>query len=264
MEELIEKYDVMGVIGNGASLDIQKEAGVKEADLVIALTRNDELNIFACLVAKFLGCTNTVARVRNPDYRRQIGVMKKDLGISMIVNPEKETAREILNLINLPSAARVEYFANGKAILVETIVNKDSLLAGESLLSLGQKLTSNVLICAVQRENKIYIPSGNFVIQEGDKIHFTSDIRNLNDFLRETNLLKSPLKNIMIVGGGRIGYYLADALAGKKYTVKLIEKNMAKAQSLAQLLPNVSAVEMEPVTIFSWSRESNPQMPSLH
>ena len=240
VEELIEKYDVMGVIGNGASLDIQREAGVKDANLVIALTRNDELNIFACLVAKFLGCSNTVARVRNPDYRNQIAVMKDDLGISMIVNPEKETAREILNLINLPSAARVEYFANGKAILVETVVSKDSLLAGESLFSLGQKLSSNVLICAVQREDKIFIPSGNFVIQEGDMIHFTSDIRNLNDFLRETNLMKSPLKNIMIVGGGRIGYYLADALSGKKYSVKLIEKNLDKAKALAQSLPNIS------------------------
>lgn len=240
VEELIEKYDIMGVIGNGACLDIQKEANVSEADLVIALTRNDELNIFACLVAKRLGVKNTVARVRNPDYRRQITEMKEDLGISMIVNPERETAKEIFNLINLPAAARVEHFANGKAMLIEVVAQKGCLMIGESLFSLGQKLSSNALVCAVQRGDKVFIPSGNFIIEENDKLHFTADAKNLGGFLRETGLVKSPLKNIMIVGGGKIGYYLADALAKKKYMVKLIEQDMEKAKALAQALPNVS------------------------
>lgn len=239
VEELVEKYDVMGVIGNGACLDMQKEAHVSEADLVIALTRNDELNIFACLVAKRLGGKNTVARVRNPDYRRQIMEMKEELGISMIVNPERETAQEIFNLINLPSAARVEHFANGKAMLVETVVQKGCLMIGESLFSLGKKLASKALICAVQRGRRVYIPSGDFIIEENDKIHFTSDVKNLGDFLRETGLVKSPLKTVMIVGGGRIGYYLADVLTKKKYKVKLIERDLAKAENLAQTLPKV-------------------------
>ncbi len=240
VEELVEKYDVMGVIGNGASSDIQKEAGVGDADLVITLTRNDELNIFACLVARRLGGKHTVARVRNPDYRKQIAEMKDELGISMIINPERETAREIFNLINLPSVARVEHFANGKAMLVEVVADKGCLMIGESLVSLGKKISSNALICAVQRGNDVFIPSGNFVIEENDKIHFTSDLKNLGDFLRETGLVKSPLKNVMIVGGGRIGYYLADALAKKKYKVKLIEHDAAKADVLAQALSNVS------------------------
>lgn len=240
VEELVEKYDIMGVIGNGACLDIQKEANVSEADLVIALTRNDELNIFACLVAKRLGVKNTVARVRNPDYRRQITEMKEDLGISMIVNPERETAKEIFNLINLPAAARVEHFANGKAMLIEVVAQKGCLMIGESLFSLGQKLSSNALVCAVQRGDEVFIPSGNFIIEENDKLHFTADAKNLGGFLRETGLVKSPLKNIMIVGGGKIGYYLADALAKKKYMVKLIEQDIEKAKALAQALPNVS------------------------
>lgn len=240
VEELVEKYDITGVIGNGACLDIQKEANVSDADLIIALTRNDELNIFACLVANRLGVKNTVARVRNPDYRRQITEMKEDLGISMIVNPERETAGEIFNLINLPSAARVEHFANGKAMLVEVVVQKGCLMIGESLFSLGKKLSSNALICAVQRGDNVFIPSGNFIIEENDKLHFTADVKNLGDFLRETGLVKSPLKRIMIVGGGRIGYYLADFLAKKKYTVKLIEQDTEKAETLAQALPNVS------------------------
>lgn len=240
IEGLIEKYDVFGVVGNGASMDIQKEGGVEETDLVIALTRNDELNIFACLVAKRLGVQNTVARVRTPDYRRQIMEMKDDLGISMVVNPERETAGEIFNMLNLPSVARIEHFAEGKVSLVEVIAEKGCSLIGESLLSLGRKLTSKVLICAVQRGEEVIIPSGSFIFEEGDKVHFTADGKNLGDFLSEVHLAKSPLKKIMIVGGGRIGFYLADALSKKKYAVKLIEENAAKAEELAEALGKVT------------------------
>lgn len=240
IESLIEKYDVFGVVGNGACMDIQKEANVEDADLVIALTRNDELNVFACLVSKRLGVKNTVARVRNPAYRKQITEMKDDLGISMVVNPERETANEIFNMINLPSVARIEHFAEGKVLLVEVIAEKGCSLIGESLISLGKILTSRVLICAVQRRGRVFIPSGNFTIEEGDKIHFTADVKNLGDFLSEVNLARSPLKNIMIVGGGRIGFYLADALSKKKYKVKLIEEDAAKAEELAESLPGVT------------------------
>lgn len=242
VEKLIEKYDVMGVVGNGASMDIQTEAGVKDAQLVIALTRSDEANILACLVAKKVGAQNTIARVRNPDYRRQIAEMKDDLGISMVVNPERETADEIFNLVNLPSVAQIEHFAEGKVSLVEVVAEKGCSLIGETLISLGKKLTSKVLICAVQRGDEVIIPSGHFEIAAGDKIHFTSNAKMLGDFLREVNLVKSPLKNIMIVGGGRISYYLADSLSKKKYTVKLIEHDMSHAEELAEDLPKVTVV----------------------
>ena len=240
VETLIEKYDVFGVVGNGACMDIQSAANVESADLVISLTRNDELNVFACLVAKRLGVKNTVARVRNPAYRKQIAEMKDDLGISMVVNPERETANEIFNMINLPSVVRIEHFAEGKVLLVEVVAAKGCALIGESLISLGKKLTSRVLICAVQRGDAVIIPSGNFTIEEGDKIHFTADVKNLGDFLTEVNLVKSPFKNIMIVGGGKIGYYLADALSNKKYKVKLIENNPERAEELAESLPRVT------------------------
>ena len=240
VETLIERYDVSGVVGNGACMDIQREADVESADLVIALTRNDELNVFVCLVAKRLGVKNTVARVRNPAYRKQIAEMKDDLGISMVVNPEQETANEIFNMINLPSVARIEHFAEGKVLLVEVVAEKGCALVGESLISLGKKLKSRVLICAVQRGDSVTIPSGHFTIEEGDKIHFTADAKNLGDFLAETGLVKSPLRNIMIVGGGRVGFYLADALSKKKYKVKLIENNPARAEELAESLPRVT------------------------
>lgn len=242
IEELIEKYDVFGVVGNGACMDIQKEAGVADADLVIVLTRSDELNILACLVAKKVGAKNTVARVRNPDYRKQIGVMKNDLGISMIVNPERETANEIFNLINLPSVAQIEHFAKGRVLLVEIVVEKGCTLIGETLTSLGKQLNTKMLICAVQRGDQVIIPSGNFMIEEGDKIHITSDSKALGDFFAEVNLAKNTLKNVMIVGGGRTGFYLADALSKKNYAVKLIEDDIEDAEELAQFLPRVTVI----------------------
>ena len=242
IEGLIEKYDISGIVGNGACLDIQREAGVRGADLAIALTNSDELNVFACLVAKKNGVKNTVARVRNPDYRKQIMEMKDELGISMIVNPEQDTAAEIFNLINLPSIAQAEHFAKGRVLLVEIVAEKGCALIGETLITLGKKLNTKVLICAVQRGQNVIIPTGNFVIEEGDRIHLTSDAKSLRDFLAEVNLVKSPLKNIMIVGGSRIAYYLANELSKKKYKIKLIESNLAVAEELASELPRVTVI----------------------
>ena len=242
VERLIERYDVFGVVGNGACMDIQREAGVYEADLVIVLTRSDELNILACLVAKKIGAKNTIARVRNPDYRRQVAVMKDDLGIAMIVNPERETANEIFDLINLPSIAQVEHFSKEKVLLAQIVAEKGCPLIGEDLISLGKKLKTKVLICAIQRGEEVFIPSGNFIIQEGDRIHFTTEAKALGDFLSEIKLYQSPFRNIMIVGGSKIAYYLADALSHKRYKVKLIENDPQIANELAQLLPEVTIV----------------------
>ena len=242
IEKVIEKYDVQGVVGNGASMDIQIEAGMKNADIAIILTKSDELNVFACLVAKKLGVKNTIARVRNPEYRQQIIAMKDELGISMIVNPEKDTATEIFNLISLPAIVEVERFANGKVLLAEVAVESDCTLIGETLISIGKKLNTKALICAIQRGEEVIIPSGEFTIQEGDKICFTANAKDLRDFLTEANIIKSPLKNIMIVGGTKAAYYLADKLSQKRYNIKLIEENSAIADELADKLPRVVVV----------------------
>ena len=242
IEDLIERYDVQGIVGNGACLDIQREAGASDADVIISLTKSDELNVFACLVAKKLGVKNTIARVRNPEYRGQILEMKDELGISMIVNPEQDTAAEIAHLINLPEIAKVERFAEGRVLLVEIVAEAGCALVGETLISIGKKLNTKVLICAVQRGEEIIIPSGHFVIQKGDRIHFTSDARALRDFLSEINMLRSPLKNIMIVGGSPIAYYLADELSAGKYKVKLIVSDRERAEELADELPRVTVI----------------------
>lgn len=242
IDKYVEKYDVQGVVGNGASMEIQQEAGMKNADVAIVVTKHDELNIFACLVAKQLGVKHTIARVRNPEYHRQISTMKDTLGISMVVNPEQDTANEIFNLIRLPEIAKSERFANGKALLVNVVVEKDCLLIGESLISIGKKFNTRVLICAVERGSEVIIPGGRFTIQEGDKIYFTANARELREFLFEANIIKSPLRNIMIVGGSKIAYYLATHLSNKKYKVKLVEGNIKLADELADKLPKVTVV----------------------
>lgn len=243
IESVIEHYDVFGVVGNGASREIQQEAGVSSADLVIVLTKSDELNIYACLVAKNIGAKNTIARVRNPEYRGQIMDMQDSLGISMIVNPEMDTAREIFHLINLPSIAQIERFAKGRALLVEIEVESGNMLIGETLISLGRSLKTKVLICAVQRGKDVVIPTGNFEIQEGDRIYFTADANSLAAFLTEINLVRSPLKSVMIVGGDKVGFYLADMLSSKRYKIKLIENDKKRAEELATILPKITVIE---------------------
>lgn len=243
VDSLIEKYDVFGVVGNGACADIQKEAKVKSSDIFIALTGSDELNVFACLVAKKAGVANTIARVRNPDYRQQIIDMKDELGISMIVNPERETAAEIFKLIDLPSVTDMEHFAKGKVSLVEITVDKDCSLIGETLTSMGRRIQVKVLICAVQRDEEVIIPSGHFMFRVGDKVYLAADSASLGSFLSEINVVKSPLRQIMIVGGGRISYYLAEALSKKRrYKVKLVVNDKAEAESFADQLPKVTVI----------------------
>ena len=242
VEELIARFDVSGVVGNGACRDVQREAKMKDADLAVALTNSDELNIFACLVAKKLGVKNTIARVRNPAYHKQIMDMKDELGISMIVNPERDTSREIFNLINLPSIAQIEYFAKGRVLLVEVVADGGCPLVGESLVSISRRINTRVLICAVQRGEDVIIPSGNFGIEEGDRIYFTADAHSLSNFLSEVNLISSPFKKIMIVGGGRTGFYLAEELSAKKFKVKLIENDKRTAEDLAERLDKVTVI----------------------
>lgn len=244
IENLIERYDVTGVVGNGACADIQREAGVRSADFVIALTPSDEKNILACMVANTIGADYTIARVRNPEYYAQINDMKDRLGISMIVNPEKETAGEIFDMLNLPSVNQIEHFAGGKVSLVEIVVEDGCALIGESLYGLKDKYDANVLICAVQRGEEVIIPSGNFVIQEGDRINFTADSDSLGGFLSEIRLNKSPLRKVIIVGGDKIAFYLAESLSStrKRFNVKLIENDTAICEDIASKLPKVTVI----------------------
>lgn len=242
IEDIINTYDVMGICGNGVSYEIQKSAGTDKADLFIALTVTDETNMLACLIAKRLGAKNTIARVRDVDYNKQIELMRGTLEITRTINPELESAKEILRIINFPEALKVESFAHGDADITEFFISNDSPIAGLSLMQINQKLGVSVLICAVERGSEVFIPNGQFVIKGNDKIYIVSSQAESKAFVSKLGLSKTKLKNIMIIGASKIAYYLAEALVNNKYNVKIIEVNQDKAKAIAESIKGANVV----------------------
>ncbi len=242
IEQVIDEYDVMGLVGNGASYDVQKDAGVDKSSLVIAATSSDETNILSCLVAKKLGAKYTIARVRSFEYMNQTKFIQKDLGISMTFNPEYESTDEIMKIINFPEALRVDSFNNGHVDLVEIFIPEGSPLVGKSLIEIYQTYQVKVLVCAVQRNDDVLIPTGSFIIQGKDRIHITAKRSNLRKFLNKLGLIEDKIQNVMIVGGGKMALYLGDQLLKNKYDVKIIEKDYSRCIELSQLLPKATII----------------------
>lgn len=234
--------DVMCIEGNGASHEIQLEAGVDKSDLVIACTSKDELNMLCCLLAKKLGAKKTVARVRAPEYFKNLKLIQEDLGLSMAINPELDAANEIARLLILPSATKVELFAKGRVELVEYKIPSKSPINNISLKELYKKYKIQLLICAVSREDRVYIPDGEFKLRAGDKIYITATHRNIENFFKLITHSNSKVKTVIIIGGGRICYYLALKLADIGIKVKIIEKDMEKCTQLIELLPRASVI----------------------
>ncbi len=238
----VDAYDVMGICGNGASREILEEAGAAKAKLIIAATPSDELNILSCLMAKRMGTENTIARVRNPDYATQNQFLRDELGINMIVNPEFETANEISRIIRFPSAAHLDSFARGKIEIASIRIHSDNPLCGLPIYDLRKKTRAKVLICAIQRDDEVFIPSGDFVIKCDDVISITGSRSELTSFMRQCGVYKHKVNNVMIIGGGRIGYYLAKLLSDTGRSIKLIEQNEEKCYSLCDSLPDVTVI----------------------
>ena len=243
VEDIINQLDVKGVVGNGASYDVQMNAEVNKADLLIAVTSNDEINIICCLLAKKLGVKQTIARVRNPEYNKQMSLMANELGISMSVNPELDAANEISRILRFPSAIKVETFANGSADLVEIKVVSSSPLVHKSLMNIRMKYQMNFLICAVKRDGKVIIPSGEFIIEENDNIYITANSQTLTKLFKTWGIYKAQVKDCIIVGGGKISYYLADQLVNNGISVKIIEKDETKCLELSEALSKVSIIK---------------------
>lgn len=242
VEQLVNAYDVMGVVGNGASYEIQKSARVEKADLLIATTPSDEINILSCIVSKMLGVKATVARVRSYDYSNQTNLMVKNLGINMIINPEMMTADEIMNVINFPEAISIESFAKGNVEMIEIYVSEQSPLVGAKLASFYDKFQVQILVCAIQRGEEVVIPDGNFVIMPKDKIHLTATKANLKLFLQKIGLAETKIKDALIIGGGKISLYLAKKLLKNKFKVKIIEKDLQRCIELNELLPSATII----------------------
>ena len=237
IQDITNTYDVMGLVGNGASYSTQMEAGIEETDLIIAVTDSDELNLLCCTVAKRVGKPAAIARVRTPDYSEETGYLREQLGLALIINPELEAAREVARILYLPTALEVNSFAHGQAELVKFKVPEGNLLNGLSLAYLGKNITNDILICAVERNGEVYMPNGDFVLQSGDVVSFVSERHIARDFLKQIGLATRQVKDTMIIGASKAAYYLAKELLNMGISVKIIEKEKENCESLSVKLP---------------------------
>ena len=237
IQDITNTYDVMGLVGNGASYSTQMEAGIEETDLIIAVTDSDELNLLCCTVAKRVGKCAAIARVRTPDYSEETGYLREQLGLALIINPELEAAREVARILYLPTALEVNSFAHGQAELVKFKVPEGNLLNGLSLAYLGKNITNDILICAVERNGEVYMPNGDFVLQSGDVVSFVSERHIARDFLKQIGLATRQVKDTMILGASKAAYYLAKELLNMGISVKIIEKEKENCESLSVKLP---------------------------
>lgn len=230
-------FDIMGIVGNGAGYSIQKEAGIEEADLLIAVTGSDELNLLCCLIAKKAGDCHTIARVRNPVYSREINFIKEELGLSMIINPEEAAAREIARVLKFPSAIKIDTFAKGRIELVKYRIEEESPLCDQALKNISSKLRCDVLVCMVERGEEVFIPDGNFVLRANDEISVVGSAKNSVLFFKKLGVQTTRAKDALIVGGGETAYYLAKQLLSIGVDVKIIERDMNRCEELSELLP---------------------------
>ncbi len=234
----VNAYDVMGVCGNGATCEILELAGAPKATLIISATASDEMNILCCLIANKMGTEKTIARVRNPDYSAQMQFLRNELGLNMLVNPEYETANEISRIIRFPSAANLDSFARSKIEIASMRIHSDNPLCDTALYDLRKKSKAKVLVCTVQRGDEVFIPSGDFVIKCDDIISITGTRSSLTQFMKQTGVYKHKIKNVMIIGGGKIGYYLSKLLSDTNRNIKLIEHDEKRCYHLADALPD--------------------------
>ena len=237
IEQISNTQDVIAYVGNGAVFSVLEEAGAKDADLLLAVTQSDEVNLLTCLAAHKIGVKHTVARVRNPEYANNIYRISDDLGLSMTVNPDRQAAEEIARVLRFPAATHVELFARGHVELVTSKLPEKSALSGIPLYELPQKLGLKVLICAVERGGTFTIPSGGFTLQGGDVLYVTGAPREVAKALRKAGVLAAPIRSVILGGGGRISYYLAQELLKSNISVKIIERSKEAAHQIADLLP---------------------------
>lgn len=245
VNESAEQLDVMAVIGNGASMDTLRTAGADKAHLLIAATSRDELNLLTCLTAKKLGTTHTIARIRNPEYSDQLVEMRDELGLSMTVNPELAAAQEVYRLLQFPSFLKRDSFAKGRVEIVALKIKEGSRLVGIPLFKLYEIAGVNVLVCAVEREDGVHIPSGSFTLQEGDTIYVTADIQNLAQLVKNLDIVEKRIRSLFIIGGSRIAFYLTKRCLESGISVKIVERDHQRCVALAESFPKATVIEAD-------------------
>ena len=244
LESSVERYDVFSVHGNCASMDILLQAGVKDADLLIAATSEDEVNLLCCTTAHALNPKlHTIARIRNPEYTEQIYKMRDVFGLSMAFNPEKQAAGEIERLLKYPGFLRRDVFARGRTEIVELRIDPSSKLLGVKLMDLYGIIKCRVLICAVLRGGNSMVPnSGDFTFQEGDRVFVTAPTKDLTTLLKNLGIITRRVRRVLLCGGGRVSYYLASSLEKSGISVTIIEKNYERCQELCAMLPDADII----------------------
>lgn len=245
LDKLISNNDIMGFVGNGTSYDVQMEAGVSKADIFIAVTEKDEINIISSVIAKKLGAKFTIARVRSTEYSSQIGFMNESLGIDLVINPELEAAKYIKKIIDFPEALNVETFIDGRLKLVEFLIHNDSTLDNLSILDFRQKLFPYILVCIIKRDDEIIIPSGNTLLKAGDRIYVTGTQEDLVSFQNTLGGNTDKINSAFIIGAGIITNYLAKELLKEKIKVKIIENNEEKAMKISEDLPEATVINAD-------------------
>ena len=235
--DISNNYDVMGLVGNGASHSLQMEAGIETADLLLAVTDSDELNLLCCLIAKKAGGCNTIARVRSPIYNEEITFLKEELGLSLTVSPEYAAATGVARVLRFPSAVHIETFAKGKVEIVKVRIPEKSVLDGCQLMDIHKRTGTDVLISTVERGNQVEIPNGSFVLKAGDVISIVASKQNTRDFVERIGLSSRRVRDCMIVGGGKIAFYLAQQLIESGIHVKIIDKDRDRCEELSAQLP---------------------------
>ncbi|MCH5316417.1 MAG: Trk system potassium transporter TrkA [Eubacterium sp.] len=244
VNNIVDNYDVQGMVGGAVIRHDLEEAGVKKTDILIACTASDEYNVLSCIIAKKLGAKHTVARVRNPEYMKQINFMRSELGISMLFNPDFSAALEISRIIQFPSAMQIDTFADGLVDLAEVKIHPESSFADKTVWDISSQFKKKMLICAVERGDEVYIPNGNFCIKAYDKIYITGSHKYLSSIVKEFSPNKkfANIKDIMIIGGSRIAFYLAGMLEKQGKNVILIEKDKAVCDEFSDLLDDTTVV----------------------
>ena len=237
VQDFANMYDVMGIVGNGASYSVLMEAGIKNTDLFIAVTKSDELNLLCCTIAKQASNCATIARVCTPDYSKELGYLQDKLGLTMIINPEHEFAREVARILAMPTALDVNSFAHGRAELIKIKIPEGNCLDSMTIATMGSMMDEKVIICAIEKDGEVYIPSGNFVLHAGDVISVVSSRNGIKVFLETIGFKSKRVKDTMIIGGGKAAYYLAKRLMNMNVSVKIIEKDRARCEELSVLLP---------------------------
>lgn len=237
VQSAVNNLDVLGIVGNGASYSIMKDAGIDKADLMIAVTDSDELNLLCCLIAKKAGNCHTIARVRNPIYKKEINFIKEELGLSMVINPEEAAATEAGRLLKLPSATKIETFARGRAELVRLVIDENSRLKDLALKDIPSDLKKHVVIAVVTRGNDVFIPDGSFILRAGDEITIIGSSKNTVSFFKKLGLPSAKVHSTIIIGGGETGYYLAMQLLALGIKVTIFDKDPVRCKELTELLP---------------------------